>query len=88
MSKKIKLALKCDQANHVCDKAQYKDASIWEKIKLFIHITFCDGCRKYTINNVKLSRVIRKSHIVCLDKKCKENMKINLDKAIKDIELN
>ena len=84
MIEKIKLMLKCDEANHVCDKAQYKNASLYEKIKLHIHLVFCRACRKYTINNIKLTKTIKKAHIECLDKNCKEKMKQNLDKAIKE----
>lgn len=80
--------LKCDEANHVCDKAQYKDASLKEKIKLYVHLVYCNACRKYTINNIKLSKIVKKSHIVCLDKKCKETMRLKLDKAIKETEIN
>lgn len=79
---KIKVILPCDEANHVCDKTQYKEASLWEKIKLSIHLIYCKACRKYTSNNAKLTKVITKSEVECLDKDCKEAMKKTLDKAI------
>ena len=80
--------LKCDEANHVCDKAQHKDASLKEKVKLTIHLIFCSACRKYTVNNIKLTRIIKKSHIMCMDKKCKESIRLEVDKAIKETETN
>ena len=46
-----KLFLKCDDANHVCDKSQYKEASFIEKIKLTFHLMYCKACRKYSKNN-------------------------------------
>lgn len=88
MIEKIKLMLKCDEANHVCDKAQYKNASLWEKIKLNMHLIFCKACRKYSSNNAKLSNTIKKAKIECLDKNCKDKMKKNLDKAIKETSIN
>lgn len=88
MSDKIKLMLKCDEANHVCDKSQYKNASLWEKIKLNLHLIYCRACRKYTKNNAKLTNTIKKANIECLDKKCKEKMKKDLDKAIKETQIN
>lgn len=88
MSNRIKLIFKCDEANHVCDKAQYKDASLWEKITLQIHLIYCNSCRKYTKDNMKLTSTIKKSDIKCLDHKCKENMKKELDKAIEDTSVN
>lgn len=75
---------KCDEAGHVCDKAQYKNASLWEKIILNLHLIYCYRCRKYSTNNTKLTKTIKKAHIECLDKNCKEKMKQNLNKAIKE----
>ncbi|MFD0989927.1 hypothetical protein ACFQ1R_07455 [Mariniflexile jejuense] len=88
MSNKIKIMLKCDEANHMCDKSQYKNASLWEKIKLNVHLIYCNACRKYTKNNAKLTKVVDKANVTCLDKKCKEAMKQTLDKAIKDTSIN
>lgn len=84
MSKKMKIMVPCDEANHVCDKVQYEEASIWEKIKLSIHLMYCKACRKYTSNNKKLSNSIKTSKVECLDKKCKEAMKKEFEKALKD----
>ena len=84
MSTKMKMVIPCDEANHVCDKTQYKEASLWEKIKLNIHLLYCRKCRKYTKNNTQLTSTIKHAKVVCLDKKCKEAMKDNLDKAIKE----
>jgi hypothetical protein len=81
----FKLKIKCDEANHVCDKTQYEEASVWEKIILNFHLLYCKACRKYSKNNTALSETIAKSEIVCLDKKCKDAMKKDLDKAIKDV---
>lgn len=84
MSNKIKVILPCDEANHVCDKTQYKDATLWEKIKLNIHLIYCRACRKYTVNNTKLTKAIKKSEVECLDKKCKDSMKKELNKALSE----
>jgi hypothetical protein len=84
MSIKMKNILPCDEAHHVCDKAQYKEASLWEKSKLYFHLVFCKCCRKYTNNNKKLSTTIHKAKVTCLDHKCKEAMKLEFEKALKD----
>ena len=81
---KMKVVIPCDEANHVCDKTQYKEASFWEKIKLNIHLIYCRACRKYTKSNTKLTKTIKKSHVECLDKKCKESMKTTINIAIKE----
>ncbi|WP_341216705.1 hypothetical protein [uncultured Wocania sp.] len=82
MSTKMKIVIPCDEANHVCDKTQYKEATLWEKIKLNIHLIYCRACREYTKNNTKLTKKVKESKVECLDKKCKESMKKDLDKAI------
>jgi hypothetical protein len=84
MSKKLKIAIPCNEANHVCDKAQYKEATLWDKIKLNIHLIYCRACRKYSQNNAKLTNIVKDSKVTCLDKKCKEVMKKDLIKAIKE----
>ncbi|WP_418602562.1 hypothetical protein [Hwangdonia sp.] len=81
-TKKMKIMMPCEEANHVCDKTQYKEATLWEKIILNIHLIYCRACRKYTKNNSKLTKKIKESKVECLDRKCKESMKKELNNAI------
>lgn len=81
---KIKFFIPCDNANHVCDKTQYKESTLWEKIKLNIHLIYCRACGEYSKNNAKLTNTIKKSEVRCLDKKCKEAMKQDFEKALKE----
>jgi len=80
----MKVVIPCDEANHVCDKTQYKEATLWEKVKLNIHLIYCRACREYTKNNTKLTNKIKESKVECLDKKCKVSIKKDLDKAISE----
>lgn len=82
---KFKITIPCDEANHVCDKTQYNDATLWEKIKLNIHLIYCRACRKYTANNSKLTKAIKKSDVECLDKKSKDMMKRDFEKVLKEV---
>ncbi|MEP5338432.1 MAG: hypothetical protein ABJL44_06535 [Algibacter sp.] len=84
MSEKIKIFMPCSDANHVCDKSQYKEASLWEKIVLNIHLIYCAACRKYSKKNNILSNKIKESKVECLDEKCKEKMRKELEKSIKE----
>lgn len=77
-----KLFLKCDEANHVCDKTQYKEASFLEKLKLTIHLIYCSYCRKYSKNNAKLTESVKKSNVECMDNSAKEMMKENVNKEL------
>lgn len=85
MSKKNKIFIPCDEANHVCDKNQYKEANLWEMIKLNIHLMYCKACRKYTINNTKLTKAINKGDIKYLDTSTKSDMKKEFERALNDV---
>jgi len=74
--------LKCEEANHNCDKAQYKEITFWENVKLQIHLIMCNACRKYTANNNKLSKTIKNAKLVGLPKEQKEKMKELIQKEI------
>lgn len=74
----------CEKVNHVCDKAQYREASFLEKITLRLHIVYCKACRSYTKNNTKLTKILKRSNLKCLDKDSKESMKKTLKEAMKE----
>lgn len=68
----MKLKVPCEEANHICDKSQYHEASFWEKLKLNIHLLYCRVCREYTANNQKLSKEIKKAKVQSCPKESKE----------------
>jgi len=84
MSKENIIKTACEKANHVCDKAQYKEASFVEKIKLNLHLLYCRACRKYTSNNQKLTKVVKDSKVECLNCNEKEALDLTLTGAIKE----
>ncbi|PQJ79949.1 hypothetical protein [Polaribacter porphyrae] len=65
MFKKLKIT--CDEATTICDKNQYGEATLLEKIKLNIHFIRCKICFKYTKQNMTLTKIY-KGHA----KSCKE----------------
>lgn len=81
---KFKFMLPCDEANHVCDKTQYNNATLWEKIKLNAHLLYCRACRKYSSKNSQLTKLIKKADLECLDTNVKSEMKKNLQKALQE----
>ncbi len=62
MKKNYNLFIPCDEAQHVCDKSQYKEASLFEKIKLSLHLAFCKVCLQYNRKNTKLTNIISKNN--------------------------
>lgn len=76
-----KFIMPCDEANHVCDKTQYKEATLWEKIKLTLHLMYCRICRKYTKNNSKLTKLLTTKPYT-LEPAEKERLKSTLEKEL------
>ena len=70
--------MKCENANHVCDKGQYKEASFLERIKLTIHLIYCSACRKYSARNNKLSNALKTSDLKTISKEDKNGIKEKL----------
>lgn len=75
--------IKCEEAGHVCDKHQYEEASITEKIKLNIHLFYCSACRRHSASNKKLSQLIKKIQLQFLSSKEKEQLKKAFEKELK-----
>ncbi|MFS4482206.1 glycine dehydrogenase [Hyunsoonleella sp. 2307UL5-6] len=92
MSKKNKIFIPCDEANHVCDKNQYKEASLWDMIKLNIHLIYCKACRNYTANNTKLSKMMKATtnnkKVISLNNEVKSNFKNKFEEALKQEQNN
>lgn len=76
----MKLFINCEEANHTCDKTQYNEASLWEKIILNLHLIYCAACRKYTARNSKLTKAVRDAKPKTLPKNQKEKMKKVLER--------
>lgn len=76
------LKLSCQEANHFCDKNQYKEAGFWEKVKLNIHLIYCKACRKYSMRNGKLTKAMLSSKIEVLDYSSKEKMQRAFEKEL------
>ena len=59
----MNIKLECHEANHLCDKNQYKEAAFWEKVRLNLHLIFCRACRKYTTRNNKLTKAVKSPEV-------------------------
>lgn len=67
--------LDCSEAESLCDKAQYKETSFLERIRLRLHFALCETCKKYHENNGKLTALIRKAGIQTFTREEKQSMK-------------
>jgi len=82
MMKKKPLFISCDEAKHICDKAQYDEASFWEKIKLGIRLSWCSVTKKYNKRNVKLSNILESTETECLSPKEKKDMELKFKEEL------
>ncbi|QAA81725.1 hypothetical protein EI546_08300 [Aequorivita sp. H23M31] len=73
---------KCSETAKVCDKSQYKEASILENIKLKLHLLHCKCCRNYSENNCKLTKSIKTAHIKTFPVQQKKFLKAQINKEM------
>ena len=74
----MKLMLKCNEAQQVCDKSQYNEASFWERKLLNMHLLICRLCRIHVARNSKLTETINRANLQTIDPKQKEILKDRL----------
>jgi hypothetical protein len=78
------LKITCQEANEICNKSQYNEATLLEKVKLNIHIAFCKICAMYSKQNAKLTDIFKskaidcKNHVHCMKEDDKELLKEKL----------
>ncbi|WP_412983999.1 glycine dehydrogenase [Pontimicrobium sp. IMCC45349] len=84
MSKKNSIFIPCEEANHTCDKTQYKESTLWEKIKLNIHLIYCKACREYTKRNAKLTKLTKDPKVDCLKPFEKAQIKESFEKELQN----
>ena len=78
----------CSEANEICNKAQYNEASSLEKLKLNIHITLCKKCALYTKQNKLLTKIFKekandcKLHKIDLNEEEKKRLKEEFNKQL------
>lgn len=79
--------INCDEATTICDKNQYGEASIYDKIKLNFHLFMCKYCMKYTKQNGIMTQIFGKHLRPCsgseeLSQEEKKELQKNLQKEI------
>ena len=72
--------ISCEEAQVICNKKQYREASLIEKVELMLHILFCKACFKFSRKNNRLTRLVYRANLKTLSKAEKESMKRYLQK--------
>ena len=77
-----KILVNCKDANHYCDKSQYREASFWERVRLALHLVYCRKCQKYTARNQNLTKLMKDSNLHALDAADKMELENMLQKEL------
>ncbi|MEP2281158.1 hypothetical protein [Maribacter sp.] len=75
------MMISCEKAANICNKAQYEEASRWDKIKLKFHLLMCKTCAKHSKDNTKLTSLCNQARLAVLSDEEKKKMKENFSKA-------
>lgn len=74
------MMISCNEAADICTKKQYKEASLFQTMKLRLHILICKSCAQFSVKNSKLTSLCEQAHMKVLNEVEKESMK----KALKE----
>jgi hypothetical protein len=80
--KKRFLFISCEEAKHICDKAQYGEANAWERLKLSIRLSYCRFTKTYSKNNNKLTEVVHKAEVTCLKRNEREKIQKQFEQEL------
>ena len=70
--------ISCEEAQIICHKTQYKEASFWDTLKLRFHLLICKACNSFSAKNTKLSTLCEKAPLHTLSEQDKMKMKKKL----------
>ena len=76
------IMISCEESGHICDKAQYEEATIWEKVKFKFHTLMCAMCRQHSKNNTKLTALVNKVKAKNLSTSEKDTIKSAFEKEL------
>lgn len=80
--KKSFLFVSCEEAQHICDKRQYGEATGWERVKLAIRLSWCRITRAYSNKNNKLTEAMQKAEVNCLKNEERDKLKEQFEKEL------
>ena len=80
--KKSFLFISCEEAKHICDKAQYNEATGWERVKLAIRLSWCKVTRAYSNRNKQLTKTVNDANVNCMNQTEKDQLKTAFEKQL------
>jgi len=74
--------INCEKASTICNKKQYKEATLLEQIKLSFHLLYCKTCSAFSKKNKKLTILCNKANLYNLSEQAKVKMKETIERNI------
>ncbi|MCM4168473.1 hypothetical protein KCTC52924_02048 [Arenibacter antarcticus] len=71
----------CKEAEIICTKIQYKEATLFEKIRIRIHLLMCRTCKTFIKKNTKLTSLCDQANLRTLPLEEKERLKKALSES-------
>ncbi len=80
--------ISCEEATLICNKTQYKESSLLERIQLRLHVLVCKTCGKYTKMNTQLTELCTRAELHSLTEAEKQALKERIahSSGIKDVQ--
>ncbi|NER15131.1 hypothetical protein GWK08_16875 [Leptobacterium flavescens] len=73
-----------EEAQHICNKLQYGEATFWERVKLNFRLLWCRITNEYTRKNTKLTSLCEMADLKVMDDKKKDELKDMLNKQLSE----
>lgn len=70
--------ISCEEAKEICNRAQYNEASFFEKLQLMWHTYMCKICARFTKKNTELTVLCQKADLKSFSEAEKAEMKRQL----------
>ncbi len=78
-NKKSLFFISIEEAKNICDKVQYGEATLAEKLKLNFRLIWCKVTQTYTQKNMKLTTLCESANLKAMDKNKKDDLKRMLE---------
>ena len=82
--KKNKVFISCEEAFEICDKAQYNEATFWEKFQLNLRYIWCHLTKNYVTRNKKLTQTLKNAKVECLKTEEKQLLQQQFDNQLQN----
>lgn len=73
--------ISCDKAATICDKTQYREATLIEILKLKFHLFMCKACSEHSKKNTQFTSLCQKANLQSLSEQDKLQMKKQLQES-------